>query len=125
MSKRNLANHFQLGEYQVEIIVHGFPGKSVCHGSLGFSTIALIRYKDRAERVSRGVDMTYDAADSAASINTIWDLWTRRPNGVLIPGHDMPMMQDNGVARFLGEHEAAIRIWNGEDLNQTKVVSLR
>lgn len=54
MSKRNLANHFQLGEYQVEIIVHGFPGKSVCHGSLGFSTIALIRYKDRIALIDVG-----------------------------------------------------------------------
>ena len=38
---------FVLGEHEVDVIVHGFPGKSVCHGSLGFSTIALIRHRDR------------------------------------------------------------------------------
>lgn len=38
-------NRFEIGPFEVDIIVHGFPGKSVCHGSLGFSTIALIRHR--------------------------------------------------------------------------------
>ena len=29
--------------YMIDILVHGYPGRSVCHGSLGWSTIALLR----------------------------------------------------------------------------------
>jgi glyoxylase-like metal-dependent hydrolase (beta-lactamase superfamily II) len=29
--------------YRIDILVQGFPGKSVCHGGLGWSTIALLR----------------------------------------------------------------------------------
>ncbi|MBT4690724.1 MAG: MBL fold metallo-hydrolase [Rhodospirillaceae bacterium] len=45
---------FRIGGYEIDIIVHGFPGKSVCHGSLGFSTIALIRHGDRIALVDVG-----------------------------------------------------------------------
>jgi len=31
------------GGYQIDLLVQGYPGKSVCHGSLGWSTIALLR----------------------------------------------------------------------------------
>src|SRR3954464_11355306 len=31
------------GAYEVDILVHGYPGKAVCHGGLGWSTIALLR----------------------------------------------------------------------------------
>lgn len=250
--------HFTLGDYEIDIVVHGYPGKSVCHGSLGWSTIALLRHgdrhavldvgsfgqrkllleqlaarglapddvtdvllshshhdhsinfpmfpkatiaisrveldwsleqplgttpvpeftvralkdwptlrlvadgeevfpgitahetpghtpgsmvyvldagtrdvvftgdacKNRAELLTRSADMTYDPAVTRASIETIWGYWTRRPGGILIPGHDLPMVQENGVPRYLGEREAAIRAWYGEDLHQTTVVSL-
>lgn len=251
-------SRFRVGEHAVDIIVHGFPGKSVCHGSLGFSTIVLIRVanrialvdvgsfgqrdllikalaergltprdvthvllthshydhavnwvlfpnaaivigrdelewsvkepwgetpvpelymreltswpslrtaadgdeifpgitahmtpghtpgslvyvldggerdmvftgdacKNRAELLSRAADMTYNATVSRASIEAIWGLWTRRAGSVLVPGHDLPMLCDDGVPRYLGQREAAIRAWYGEDLNQTTVVSL-
>jgi len=29
--------------YRIDVLVQGFPGKSVCHGGLGWSTIALLR----------------------------------------------------------------------------------
>ena len=32
-----------IGGWQIDIIVQGYPGKSVCHGALGWSTIALLR----------------------------------------------------------------------------------
>ena len=249
---------FQLGEHQIDIIVHGFPGKSVCHGSLGFSTIALVRHgeraalvdvgsfgqralisdwlaqheisagditdvllthshydhsinwvmfpnaritigageldwslaepwgttpvpelyvkelarwpnlnrvrdgelvfpgitahmtpghtpgsmvyvldsgecdmiftgdacKNRAELLSRAADMTYDADVSRASIEAIWAYWTRRSANVLIPGHDLPMVLEAGVPRYLGQREAAVRAWYGEDLNETTTFSL-
>jgi N-acyl homoserine lactone hydrolase len=251
-------NPFREGEFEIHIIVHGFPGKSVCHGPLGFSTIALVRNRDRialvdvggfgqrlllqdrlgelglkpddvtdvllthshydhsinwllfqqaniviggkelewalqqpwgetfvpelyvremkqsprlrrveegdevfpgvtahmtpghtpgslvfvleagdrdfvftgdacknrAELVSRTADMTYDKAVTSASIDAIWDLWSRRAGSILVPGHDLPMVQEDGKVRYLGEREAAIRAWFGEDLNETTVISL-
>jgi N-acyl homoserine lactone hydrolase len=36
-----------LGEYQVDILVSGYPGRSLYHGGLGWSTIALIRGRDK------------------------------------------------------------------------------
>jgi hypothetical protein len=45
---------FHSGDYEIDIIVHGFPGKSVCHGTLGFSTIALIRCGTRIALVDVG-----------------------------------------------------------------------
>ena len=249
---------FSIGDHDVEIFIHGFPGKSVCHGSLGFSTIAMISHgerialvdvgsfgqrnlllseldkrglkpadvtdillthshydhsinwtmfpdanivisrvemdwsvkepwgltpvpelyvrelerwptlravedgdevfpgvtahmapghtpgslvfvlrgrdrdmvltgdacKNRAELLSRGTDMTYDAAVSSASIEMVWRQWARRPGSILVPGHDLPMVLDNGTPRYLGEREAAIRAWYGEDLNEITVFSL-
>ena len=29
--------------YRIDVLVQGFPGKAVCHGGLGWSTIALLR----------------------------------------------------------------------------------
>ena len=249
---------FQSGEYAVDIVVHGFPGKSVCHGPLGFSTIALVRYRDRiglvdvggfgqrlllldrlaelglkpadvtdvllthshydhainwltfanarvvigreemrwaldqpwgatfvpelyvrelqrspqlrtvdsgeevfpgitahmtpghtpgslvyvldtgehdivftgdacknrAELVSRAADMTYDKDITRTSIEAIWQFWSGRPGSILVPGHDLPMIQDAGSVRYVGTREAAIRAWYSEDLNKTTVISL-
>ena len=253
-----LDNPFAFGDYEIDIIVHGFPGKSVCHGSLGFSTIVLIRHhdrialvdvgsfgqrklliehldrrglkpaditdvllthshydhsinwvlfpnarlvigrteldwsltvpwgetvvpelyvreldqtdrtvrvddgdeifpgitahlapghtpgcmffvldggardivftgdacKNRAELVSRDTDMTYDPEVSRHSIELIWEYWGRKPGSLLIPGHDLPMVIDNGQPRFLGQREAAITAWYGDDMNQTTLISL-
>lgn len=54
MGDSNDAKHFDCGSHQIDIIVTGYPGKSVCHGSLGWSTIALIRYGDRRALVDVG-----------------------------------------------------------------------
>ncbi len=258
MSNSGEGKRFRIGDYKIDIIVHGFPGKSVCHGSLGFSTIALIRHEDRialvdvgsfgqrslliseladrglkpgdvtdillthshydhslnwtlfkdanivisrtemdwslkepwgetpvpelyvkelenwptlravadgeevfpgitahmapghtpgslifvlaggeqdmvftgdacknrAELLSRAADMSYDAAVSRASIEAIWKHWRRREGSVLVPGHDLPMVLEDGEPRYLGQREAAIRAWYGADLNQVTVISL-
>jgi len=29
--------------YQVDVLVQGYPGRSVCHGALGWSTVTLLR----------------------------------------------------------------------------------
>ncbi|MBU2534394.1 MAG: MBL fold metallo-hydrolase [Alphaproteobacteria bacterium] len=253
------AKHFDAGSHAVDIIVHGYPGKSVCHGSLGWSTIAVIRHgerialvdvgafgqrkmilahfakngmkpadvtdvllthshydhsinwvlfakanivigdheldwsleqpwgetpvpelyvrelqsrpslkrvgegdtvfpgvtahlapghtpgclvyvldagtrdivftgdacKNRAELISRDTDMTYDAAVSRRSIEKIWELWRLKPGSVLVPGHDLPMVIDEGgMPRYLGQREAAISAWFGDDMNETTLLSL-
>ena len=75
--------------------------------------------KNRAELMSRHAHGTYDAAASAASIETVWDHWRRVPGSILIAGHDVPMVLEDGRCRYLGRREAAITAWYGEDLTTT------
>ena len=35
--------NIKLDDYEIDILVQGFPGRSVYHAGLGWSTIALIR----------------------------------------------------------------------------------
>jgi glyoxylase-like metal-dependent hydrolase (beta-lactamase superfamily II) len=80
--------------------------------------------KNRAELVSGTTDMTYDPAISAASIDAIWSAWRERPDTVLIPGHDLPMLQESGVIHYIGEREAAISTWYGDDMETTTLIQL-
>src|SRR5215468_7072905 len=47
-------SHMQLDGYDIDIVVQGYPGKTVCHGGLGWSTIALIRGRGRVALVDTG-----------------------------------------------------------------------
>lgn len=40
--------------YRLDVLVQGYPGKSVCHGGLGWSTIALLRGEGRVILVDVG-----------------------------------------------------------------------
>jgi glyoxylase-like metal-dependent hydrolase (beta-lactamase superfamily II) len=80
--------------------------------------------KNRAELVSGDTDMTYDASVSAASIEMIWGLWREREGSVVIPGHDLPMLQMDGATRYIGQREAAIQAWYGDDMEQTTLIDL-
>ena len=80
--------------------------------------------KNRAELVSGDTDMTYDPATSKASIAAIWSLWQRRPGTILIPGHDLPMLLENGIPRYIGTREAAILVWTGDDMETTTLIDL-
>ncbi len=40
-----------LGNYQIDILVSGFPGRSLYHGGMGWSTIALICGRDHVEKI--------------------------------------------------------------------------
>ena len=40
--------------WDIDILVQGFPGKSVCHGGLGWSTVVLLRSKDRVALIDAG-----------------------------------------------------------------------
>jgi len=73
--------------------------------------------KNRAELLSRKGDTTYDPALTTATIEMIWKLWRAREGTILIPGHDLPMTQNNGSIDYLGKREAAITVWFGDDLD--------
>lgn len=75
--------------------------------------------KNRAELISRTTDMTYDAAISRASIDMIWGHWKKKTGSVLVPGHDLPMTQHDGRISYMGQREAAITCWYGEDMQTT------
>ncbi len=80
--------------------------------------------KNRAELVSGTTDMTIDPALSAASLALIWRLWRERPGTMVIPGHDLPLMQDDGAVRVIGARQGAIHAWFGEDLEQVTTINL-
>jgi N-acyl homoserine lactone hydrolase len=80
--------------------------------------------KNRAELVSGTTDMTYDAAVSKASIDMIWTLWRRRPGNILVPGHDVPMVLENGKTKYIDKREAAIVAWFGDDMETTMLFKL-
>lgn len=80
--------------------------------------------KNRAELVSGTTDMTYDAAVSKASIEMIWRLWRERPGTIVVPGHDMPMVLEDGETRYITRREAAIAAWFGDDMETTTLFKL-
>jgi N-acyl homoserine lactone hydrolase len=71
---------------------------------------------NRAELVSGDTDMTYDPALSRASIEMIWERWRARPDTLLVPGHDLPMVLDDDEPRYVGRRQAAITAWFGRDM---------
>jgi glyoxylase-like metal-dependent hydrolase (beta-lactamase superfamily II) len=44
----------KIDDYELDILIQGFPGKSVCHGGLGWSTIALLRGHGRVALIDTG-----------------------------------------------------------------------
>jgi hypothetical protein len=68
--------------------------------------------------------MTYDQAISRQSIDAIWELWRRRSGTVLIPGHDVPMVLDEGEPRYLVSREGAVAAWFGTGLDQLTVFDI-
>ena len=43
-----------VGAFSIDILVQGFPGKTVCHGGLGWSTVALVRGEGKVILVDAG-----------------------------------------------------------------------
>ena len=43
-----------VGAFSIDILVQGFPGKTVCHGGLGWSTVALVRGQGRVILIDSG-----------------------------------------------------------------------
>jgi len=77
--------------------------------------------KNRAELLSGTTDMTMNAAQSKESIQAIWRLWREKPDTLLIPGHDLPMLLEDGKPAYVGERRAGISAWYGEDMLDTTI----
>jgi N-acyl homoserine lactone hydrolase len=41
-----------------------------------------------------------------------------------VPGHDVPMMLEDGKPKYLDKREAAIRAWYGDDMETTTLFKL-
>ena len=80
--------------------------------------------KNRAELVSGTTDITYDATISKKSIDMIWTLWRQRPCNIVVPGHDLPMVLENGQTKYIDKREAAISAWYGDDMQKTTLFEL-
>src|SRR6202795_3825000 len=44
----------KINDYDIDIVVQGFPGKSVCHGGLGWSSVVLLRAHGRIVLIDTG-----------------------------------------------------------------------
>jgi N-acyl homoserine lactone hydrolase len=44
----------KVDDYEIDVLIQGFPGRMVCHGGLGWSTIALIRGRGHVALVDVG-----------------------------------------------------------------------
>jgi N-acyl homoserine lactone hydrolase len=75
--------------------------------------------KNRVELLTRAADMTYDASVTAASIESMWTLWRKRPGTLLVPGHDLPMVPQDGRPVYVGKWQAAIESWLEDALEKT------
>jgi glyoxylase-like metal-dependent hydrolase (beta-lactamase superfamily II) len=80
--------------------------------------------KNRAELLERRSDMSLDQAASRRSIEMIWKLWQARPGSILLPGHDLPMVLEDGVPRYLGKRQAGITAWTEGELETTTLFEL-
>jgi glyoxylase-like metal-dependent hydrolase (beta-lactamase superfamily II) len=80
--------------------------------------------KNRAELTSKQAERAEDPKLSEASIQAIWSSWVRRPGTILIPGHDVPMVQEDRECQYLWQRSATIEAWYGDDLKATTLIEL-
>ncbi len=81
--------------------------------------------KNRAELLSHDVDSTLNKSQSQSSLRAIWSWWRKKPETLLIPGHDLVMCLDgDGRPAYIGERRAAIHAWFEESILETTNLSL-
>jgi hypothetical protein len=44
----------RVGGYDIDVVVQGYPGKAVCHGGLGWSSVVLLRGQGRIALIDAG-----------------------------------------------------------------------
>ena len=74
--------------------------------------------------LTRSADMTMDEDASVRTIERVLALWTQRPGTIVVPGHDVPMVLDNGVPTYIEGRQAGITAWFGETLETTTLFEL-
>lgn len=80
--------------------------------------------KNRVEMLTRQADMTRDEQASKKSFDLLWSLWSERPGTVLIPGHDRPMIIEDGKPKYISEHESQIKAWLGDSFQEPTNIRL-
>ena len=57
----------KLEDYEIDVLIQGFPGRMVCHGGLGWSTIALIRGRatGNGSEITLACDMAFASKEKA------------------------------------------------------------
>ncbi|MFC7739438.1 MBL fold metallo-hydrolase [Roseomonas sp. GCM10028921] len=65
--------------YKLDVLVQGYPGKSVCHGGLGWSTVALLRGEGRVILIDVGAfgirkELEKQLAARGVSANVVTDV---------------------------------------------------
>lgn len=62
--------------------------------------------KNHVQFLSKTVDKAYDTDLTRAIITSIWASWSKKPNSILVLGHGLPMVLDQGKTRcFLSERQ--------------------
>jgi N-acyl homoserine lactone hydrolase len=104
------------------ITAHAAPGHTpghlvfVLHGKERDVIFAGDAAKNRAELLTRKADASYDATVTATTIEMLWTFWRRRAGNIMVPGHDMPMTQEDGRTTYLARREATLTAWFGDNL---------
>ena len=80
--------------------------------------------KNQAEFLSGEVDMSLSVEDSRATIHKIREMALARPGTIIVPGHDRPLIEEDGAFAYIGERNATIISWRGETLDETTAISL-
>jgi N-acyl homoserine lactone hydrolase len=81
--------------------------------------------KNRAEFVSESAVSTLDPVASNESIRAVKKLWLERDDSMLICGHDLPIVNDKGEARYMGERRAGVTAWFDLDLSKPTKFALK
>jgi N-acyl homoserine lactone hydrolase len=61
---------------------------------------------------------------SAASIEKIWAMWRRKAGSIVLPGHDLPMVLQDGRPVFIGTREAGIAAIFGDTTEDRTIFNL-
>lgn len=80
--------------------------------------------KNRAELLSCDVDMTLNLSESQDSINYLWDLWKKKNDSLMIPGHDIPMKITDGKPEYIHKREATLECWFSDTLAEQTTIRL-
>lgn len=85
----------KLDGYDIDVVMQGYPGKSVCHGGLGWCSIVLLRGHGRVALIDTG------------------SFGMRKVLRERLAEHG-----------YLGKREAVIQVWFAENLDETMLFKL-